>query len=152
MFIYEEIFDPASELFRTVQTFPEFSSLRPCPGHQNCYRTAARANRTAAQANRTAAQAYKTVVRTNKPSRESYRLSLQNCCMGLQICRTGLQKCRPSIQNVVSAYKTDVQAYKTVRDHILLEIVFEFLDFTFSLDQPTSCITKLRNKFVAGPL
>ena len=43
-------------------------------------------------------------------------------------------------------------AYKILRDHILFEIVFGILDFTYSPDEHTSCPTKLRNNFVAGPL
>ena len=41
---------------------------------------------------------------------------------------------------------------KFLHDHILFEIVFEILDFTYSPDEHTSCPTKLRNNFVAGPL
>ena len=55
-------------------------------------------------------------------------------------------------RSIILAHKTVVEAYKILHDHILFEIVFEILDFTYSPDEHTSCPTKLRNNFVAGPL
>ena len=63
--------------------------------------------------------------------------------------------CHPSDDLSDRSYRPDLSGTQIGRislDHILFEIVFEILDFTFSSDEHTSCPTKLRNNFVAGQL